>query len=132
MVVVGLKEIFQELEALLHTKDKNQLLSYDTTFQLGPYYVSVLLFRHVMFNELPVMPAAFLIYKAKRQDIHEILFSVLRQNIKGLTKTVPIATDEEDAIVNTIAEKNKPLPSWVCPPSSAVQHERMGRLSLWY
>ena len=34
-----------------------------------------------------------------------VLFSVLRQNIKGLTKTVPIATDEEDAIVNAIAEK---------------------------
>ena len=105
VVVVGLKEIFEELETLLLTKDKNQLLSYDTTFQLGPYYVSVLLFRHVMFNEHPVMPAAFLIHEAKWQDIHAILFSILRQNVKGLTNNVPIATDEENAIVNAIAEK---------------------------
>ena len=82
VVVVGLKEIFEELETLLLTKDKNQLLSYDTTFQLGPCYVSVLLFRHVMFNEHPVMPAAFLIHEAKRQDIHAILFSIHRQNVK--------------------------------------------------
>ena len=80
VVVVSLKEIFEELETLLLTKAKNQLLSYDTTFQLGPFYVSVLLFRHVMFNEHLVMPPAFLIHEAKRQDIHAILIATYEEN----------------------------------------------------
>ena len=46
-IVVGIKEMLEELAALLQLKGKNQLLSYDTTFQLGPYYVSVLLFQHI-------------------------------------------------------------------------------------
>ena len=44
VVGIGMKKLFQELELLLQTRDKTELLSYDTTFQLGPYYVSVLLF----------------------------------------------------------------------------------------
>jgi len=42
-----------------------ELLSYDTTFQLGDFYVSVLCFRHTLFKEAPVIPAAFLVHERK-------------------------------------------------------------------
>ena len=40
-----------------------KLLSYDTTFQLGDFYVSTLAFWHTLFKEAPVIPVAFLIHK---------------------------------------------------------------------
>ena len=48
--VVGVKELMDEHNLLLDTKS-GTLLGYDTTFKLGDFYVSILVFRHAMFNE---------------------------------------------------------------------------------
>ena len=50
-----------------------QLLSYHTTFQLGDFYLSSMLFRHTAFATSPVTPALFLIHKKKAQSAHEEL-----------------------------------------------------------
>ena len=47
--VVGVKELMDELNQLLDTKT-GTLLGYDTTFKLGDFYVSVLVFRHSVFS----------------------------------------------------------------------------------
>jgi hypothetical protein len=41
-------------KSLLTADSPVQQLSYDTTFNLGDFYLSVLLFRETEFNELPV------------------------------------------------------------------------------
>ena len=70
--VCGQIAMFQELDHVLLVKSPSpQLLSYDTTFQLGDSYVSVLSFRHTLFKEVPVTPAAFLIHERKFQPYHE-------------------------------------------------------------
>ena len=38
------------------------------------------------------MPVAFLMHETKRQDVPEIPFANEKQNVKGLTKQVPIET----------------------------------------
>ena len=58
------------LNVLLDTKS-GTLLGYDTTFKHGDFYVSVLVFRHAMFNESPVIPVAFPIHDRKFQKVHE-------------------------------------------------------------
>ena len=81
-----------------------QLLSYDTTFQLGDFYVSSLLFRHVIFKESPIIPALFLIHERKFQSVHETLFQIAVDKVPRLLKSVyPIVTDEEKAINNAIS-----------------------------
>ena len=55
-----------------------QLLSYDTTFQLGDFYVSSLLFRHTIFKESPVIPALFLIHE-RNFKVPMKFFSVLQK-----------------------------------------------------
>ena len=81
-----------------------QPLSYDTTFQLGDFYVSTLLFRHVIFKESPVTPALFLIHERKFQSVHETFFRVAVEKVPSLAKEVyPIVTDEEKAINGAIA-----------------------------
>ena len=70
----GIEEILDQLDRILLIDPAiPQLLSYDTTFQLGDFYVSTLLFRHVIFKESPVIPALFLIHERKFQSVHETL-----------------------------------------------------------
>ena len=47
IIICGLKAVLQELDRFILAATKTPvLLSYDTTFQLGNFYVSPLLFRH--------------------------------------------------------------------------------------
>ena len=67
--VVGMKEVTGELNQLLGTKS-GKLLGYDTTFKLGHFCVSSLVFRYSMFNEESLIPVAFLTHDRKFQ-VHE-------------------------------------------------------------
>lgn len=74
--VCGMQEVLDQLDRLLLVDSPSQqLLSYDTTFQLGYFYVSPLLFRHTLFTESPVLPALFLIHERKFETAHEQLFN---------------------------------------------------------
>ena len=75
--VCGQRALLEEMDrVLLLNSPSAQLLSYDTTFQLGDFYVSVLCFRHTLFKEAPVIPAAFLVHERKFEEHHKELFSV--------------------------------------------------------
>ena len=105
LCVCGIEEILDQLDRiLLIDSAMPQLLSYDTTFQLGDFYVSSLLFRHVIFKESPIIPALFLIHERKFQSVHETLFQIAVDKVPSLLKSVyPIVTDEEKAINNAIS-----------------------------
>ena len=102
--VCGMKEVLDQLDRLLLINSPlTQLLSYDTTFQLGDFYVSPLLFRHTLFKESPVVPALFLIHERKFQTAHEQLFEIAASKVSALTrKSFPVVTDEEKGIANAI------------------------------
>jgi hypothetical protein len=46
------------------------LMSYDTTFNLGDFYVSVLVAQIGSFVQQPVIPVAFVIHERKFQSVH--------------------------------------------------------------
>lgn len=108
IVVCGLKVLQQELDRLILTKpDKPILMSYDTTFQLGDFYVSPLLFKHVLFHSSPVIPAGFLIHERKLQSAHNELMIHLKEEISSLSTVkspVPIVVDDELALCKAIDE----------------------------
>ena len=62
--VCGLKELLNEADRVI--------LSYDTTFQLGDFYVSLLIFRHIIFKERPCIPAMFLLHERNKQSLKNI------------------------------------------------------------
>ena len=79
------------------------LPGYDTTFKLGDFYVSILVFRHAVFNEIPVTPVAFLTHDRKFQKVHERFFGQLVEQIPNLGKaSVKIVTDREVGITNAL------------------------------
>ena len=62
------KALLEELDRVLLVESSSpQLLSYDTTFQLGDFYISTLTFRRTLFEEAPVIPAAFILHEKKTE-----------------------------------------------------------------
>lgn len=97
--VCGLQEILDEADKVLMLQEEGQLLSYDTTFQLGDFYVSPLLFRHTLFTEKPCVPAMYLIHERKFTETHRVLFQEAVRHIPSLKTTKScMVTDKERAI----------------------------------
>ena len=76
-VVAGEVEMIQELNSVIQLKDEDLLLSYDTTFNLGEFYVSPLVFKHVVFTDNPLVAGLFLIHERKLSETHEHFFCTL-------------------------------------------------------
>lgn len=73
----------------------SQLLSYDTTFKLGNFYVSPLLFRNILFE---TMPSLFMIHERKLKATHDELMRVvsqLRHSLINGSNTIPLVTADE-------------------------------------
>ena len=108
IIVCGIPKMLIEIENLLHTDlHSPQLLSYDTTFQLGDIYVSVLLMRHTLFRGAPVIPISFLLHERKLESAHEEFMKYVAANCPTLANSsndinIPIVTDEERAICSSI------------------------------
>ena len=49
--ILGLKEIMEEMDRVLQLNEVGQLLSYDTTFNLGDFYMSLPMFQNVIFKK---------------------------------------------------------------------------------
>ena len=75
--------ILKDIDRLLSIVD-GQLLSYDTTFQLGDFYVSPLLFRNILISKFPVMPVAFLLHERKLKHSHEEMMKFIATEIPSL------------------------------------------------
>ena len=102
-IIIGTPHMTETLVDTLKINSKDQLLSYDTTFQLGEFYVSPVLFRNVAFEGSPVMMLGAMLHEGKHELFHKQLFRYLFQGIN--VKDIPIATDEETALVNAIEEE---------------------------
>ena len=108
IIVCGNPKMFDEVESLMHTDFSSpQLLSYDTTFELGDIYASVLVMRHTLFRGAPVIPVCFLLHERKLKSAHEELMKYVATKCPILAnpkskRKIPIVTDEESALCSSI------------------------------
>ena len=95
-------QIFTDVVA---NSQETQLLSYDTTFTLGDFYLSILLFRQTEFDSNPVIPLAYLLHERKTQAAHTLFWQHMRAACKAiLAPNVVIVTDNERAITHTLEQ----------------------------
>mgnify|MGYP003471151593 FL=1 len=115
-VIMGLQEAIDEFDKLLQLKtDETVCLFYDTTFDLGNFYVSTISFQHLMFTENPVIPIAHIIHERKFQKIHENFFQYIEEKIPRLgTKNIAIVTDREQGLINAIHNVFPNLTNLLC------------------
>ena len=111
-IVFGLKLLGEELCGLVEeVKDGSLYLSYDTTFNIGDFYMSVLFFKHTAFKDpCPIIPLGFLVHQTKAESEHEEFFRLFRHQYPSLAaKCLVIVTDREKAIEKAIHTQ---LPKW--------------------
>ena len=79
-----------------------QLISYNTTFLLGDFYVSIVVARNIYFQGDPTFPVAFLVYDKKLQKYHQEFLTDIFE-AAGLAKAVniPSVTDREKGITES-------------------------------
>jgi hypothetical protein len=108
----------EEFRSLLNRTDIPKIIvEYDTTFDLGTFYVSWVTFRHTEFNDLPrnpmpTMGLACLIHNKKLQSSHEYFWNMIKEEIPSIATAtnLVICTDDEAAIVNAIETVSKKKP----------------------
>ena len=97
-VVVGLPAMIADFNELFgHTQP---VLYYDTTFSMGDFYVSTLLYRHSVFQGSPVMPLLMLLHERRTADSHELLFKWF-QRLTSVT-SVTCVVDREQSITKAV------------------------------
>ena len=108
VVICGLKYVLKEANQLFQIRNTSinpQMLSYDTTFQLGDFYVSPLLFKNILFERSHTMPLLFMLHERKLKDNHDELMKVAAVEISYLAKgkaAVPLVTDDEKGFTKAI------------------------------
>ena len=106
LVICRLKSILNELNQIISVGTQSPiLLSYDTTFKLGDFYVSPLLFCNVLFEQNPTIPTAFVVHERKFQFVHEEFMKFVSQQLPALSKvivSVPIVVDNKAGLCYAI------------------------------
>ena len=98
VVVCVLRVMLAETNRVLKLGSSSHLMSYDTTFKLGDFYVSPLVFRNAIFKKSPVMPAIFMLHERKLKSTHNELMSSTARELPCLVSgknMVPKVTNEE-------------------------------------
>jgi len=91
-------------------------LTYDTTFNLGDFYLSILLFWQTEFVGAPIVPLAFYLHERKLNATHATFFRHLKNVLPELDTAshAYIVTDSEAAIVSATSVEFPHLTSFLC------------------
>jgi hypothetical protein len=84
------------------------MMSYDTTFNLGDFYVSVLVAQLGAFSQHPILPVAFVIHERKFNSVHKDFFAQINQRISPSFQPL-LVTDGETSVVKAVKQM---LPHW--------------------
>ena len=79
----------------------NQLISYDTTFNLAECYLSTLLIKNIEMDDDACFPIAFFLHERKTKEAHhEFLKHVFDLLGSAFQPNIPVVTDREKAITS--------------------------------
>lgn len=82
-----------------------QMISYDTTFQMGDFYVSVLALRNTALVSDPVYPVGFMLHERKFMQHHEKFLTEILGKLGIDSKKyqkIPVTVDREKGIVGAL------------------------------
>ena len=97
-------------------RDVTHVLSYDTTFTLGDFYLSALMFRPSEFDPSPIMPLAYLLHERKTTNTHRHFWELIADVCKPLSsaRNVVVVTDQEQSVIAAIDAAVPNLRRFVC------------------
>lgn len=125
-VVAGVPEMIADFKEI--NNGIQPVVYYDTTFSMGDFYVSALLYRHDVFVGCPVMPLLVLIHEKRTTDSHSLLFQWFHK-LTGFAAITCVA-DREKSISNairTVLPHSNILYCW-----THILGDVRVRIKLWY
>lgn len=78
------------------------VLHYDTTFNIGDFYLSILVFQHPIFENGRTISLAYLMHYKKTYELNKLFFETFKSHLKNETFDMKIVTDRESAITKAI------------------------------
>jgi len=104
-----LPEFFQLLQQCL---DNVVLLTYDTTFHLGDFYVTILVLQLGAFSECLLVPIAFMLHERNIQRTHSDFCDSISKFLSASAKSRPlhVCTDSESGCSNALQQT---FPNWI-------------------
>lgn len=88
-------------------------LIYDTTFNLGDFFLSVLTYKNLLFENEPVISAMYLLHHRKNKEVHEDFFSWAKKLCPLITDK-NIITDREQSITFAIKTQLQNINHFEC------------------
>lgn len=107
IVIISSKQTCKQFEEV--SKLNGCTIFYDTTFNLGDFYVSALSYKHPLFQGGPVIPLMYHIHHFKKKEVHQEFFRRCRMICPSVSEMI-IVTDREAAIIYGIKQE---LPSCI-------------------
>ncbi|XP_073501834.1 uncharacterized protein [Phyllobates terribilis] len=103
------------IKSALQDIEIEQMFAYDTTFNLGDFYMSTFVMRNTMLEKNPIFPVAFMVHERKFQKYHELFIGELvnQLNLKDI-KTIPFVTDREKGILNAVKKVAQSISLVLC------------------
>jgi len=99
-------QIIQHVNKLYNFVQTPLVFFYDTTYCVGPYFLSMLSCRHPCLKSNKTVLIAGLIHTFTQQMDHEPIFSKMRKLIQHFnSKKTVVVTDREGSIRNAIANE---------------------------
>ena len=108
-----MEDLLEDMQRELQLNTPWKVVSYDTTFQLGNFYLSFVIYRLTNFKGEPCIPALFLLHESKFVRTHRTFFKHLKEVIPGNCR-VSIVTDRERVITTAITAEVPSLPQVFC------------------
>ena len=101
--IVGMKFMFEMVDKILQKNPRECVFGYDTTYELGDYYCSVLVFRHPYLSGNPGFPIAFMLHDKRLQKVHNSFMEKMC-TVMPTFRTAPfiMIMDREKALKNAV------------------------------
>jgi len=96
--IVGLPTMLSDFAQLF--RNVTATVYYDTTFSMGDFCVSCLLYRNPVFENKPVMPLLMLVHERRTTESHELLFEWFIKLTK--VSSVVCVADRDQSITNAV------------------------------
>ena len=98
-------KLIRDIDRAFTEDKKPNIISYDTTFNLGDFYVSSLIVKHPLFQERPAIPVAIMLHHRRTKQVHEAFLREVLDAFPILNSgKILFVSDREVGIVNAAKE----------------------------
>jgi hypothetical protein len=84
------------------------VLHYDTTFNIGDFSMSLLVYKQPAFEKGPVILLAYMLHQSKKTDVHKLFFETFKTKCKAIEVCVFKFIIDREADITKVLQSSLP------------------------